>query len=123
MGLRFFRKVRLRIISVFHSRFGMSSMVGEPLSSSAASAMVPTVSTWSGAGTVLVLVGVAGKEGACRAVGVTSSRSCSNASPSPRSSSTVLRRSFVGVEGLLSSRSEETGSSLAVWYEVAREEG
>ena len=56
-------------------------------------------------------------------VGVMSSLSCSNASPSPRSSSTVLSRSLAGVAHLLSSRSEERASSLAVWYEVAREEG
>lgn len=56
-------------------------------------------------------------------MGVTSSWSCSNARPSPLSSSTVLRRSLAGVADLLSSRSEEMGSSLAVWYEVARDEG
>jgi hypothetical protein len=121
-GLRFLRTVTLRMSSVFHSRFGMASLAGEPLSFPAASGVVvPTVSTRPGAGAFLV--GVTGKEGACRPVGVTSSRSCSNASPNPRSSSTVLRRSLAGVADRLSSRSEEMGSSLAVWYEVAREEG
>jgi hypothetical protein len=85
-------------------------MAGDTLSG-----VVSTVSTF--------LVGVTGKEGACREVGVTSSLSWSKARPSPLSSSTVLSLSLAGVAGLLSSRSEEKGSSLAVWNEVAREEG
>ena len=56
-------------------------------------------------------------------VGVTSLWSCSNARPSPRSSSTVLSLSLAGVTDLLSSRSEEKGSSLAVWKESALEDG
>lgn len=64
-----------------------------------------------------------GKYGALAVVGVTSCSSCSNASPSPRSSSTVLSLSFAGVTDLLSSRSDEKGSSLAVWNESALDEG
>lgn len=56
-------------------------------------------------------------------MGVTSFWSCSNARPSPRSSSTVLSLSFAGVTDLLSSRSEEKGSSLAVRKESALEDG
>lgn len=115
-GLRFFRTVTLRISSVFHSRSGMSSMVGDTWSG-----VVSTVPTSLAVSTCLV--GVTGKEGACRVVGVTSFLSCSKARPSPWSSWTVLSLSVGGVAQVLSSRSEEMGSSLAVWNEVAREEG
>ena len=106
--LRFLRTVTFRMRSVFHSRSGISSTTWDPLSSSA-----PTVESTGS---------VVGKYGPCLFVGVTSCWSCSNARPSPRSSSTVLSLSLAGVAALLSSRSEEKGSSLAVWKESAREE-
>lgn len=109
-GLRFLRIVMLRMSSVFHSRSGMSAMVGESLSAPACLAAASTSA----------VAGKAVREGV---VGVTSFLSCSKASRRPRSSSTVFGRSSAGVAHVLSSRSEKKGSSRAVWYDVAREEG
>lgn len=105
---RFLRTVTLRISSVFHSRSGMSSTTGDTLSSCA-----PAVVSSSLA---------AGKYGSTRFVGVTSPSLRSNASPSPLSSSTVLRRSAKGVSAGLALGSEDS-SSLAVRKDSAREDG
>jgi hypothetical protein len=110
-GLRFLRTVTFCIRSMFHSRSGISSTVGDPLSSTAP-AVVSTLSA-------------AGKYGPGLLVGVTSFSSCSNASPSPLSSSTVLSLStaIAGVADLLSPKSEEERSSRAVLNDSALDEG
>lgn len=110
---RFLRMVTLRINSVFHSRSGISSRTGDTLSSWA-----PTVECASLGGGKYGAFGLVGVLG----VVVCSSSSRSKASPSPLSSSTVLRRSATGVRAGLALGSEES-SSLAVRKDSALEDG
>ena len=109
LRFRFLRIVTFRIKFESHSRFGSSSTSRPSLPSSPLSLSIVFASSFNGASTIEFL-------------GVVSSSSRSKARPSPRFFSTTPSRAPVGVLDLLDFP-DESGSSLAVVNDSARDEG